>query len=146
MKHYKKVKATISRMLQELVEMIQPYSAAKLSCALECYNVTVEEEDKDTRKIDIPETEDQGEVQRPQIENPDITMPVKTKQVNIGIEAKTNFTNIRDYWDVATVDKVTELLCEYQDLFPTKFIDLKGIVRDLGVMRITLKPNAKPIK
>lgn len=25
-------------------------------------------------------------------------------------------------------------------------MDLKGIIRDLGVMKITLKPNAKPVK
>lgn len=39
---------------------------------------------------------------------------------------------IGDYWDDATVDKVVELLNEYQDLFPTKFLDLKGIIGDLG--------------
>ena len=44
------------------------------------------------------------------------------------------------------LDKVVELLREYQDLFPTKFTDLKGIIEDLGVMKITLKPNANPIK
>eukprot|EP00253_Pinus_taeda_P023213 PITA_23213 len=51
-----------------------------------------------------------------------------------------------DYWDEDIVDKVTELLHEYHDLFPTKFLDLKGIVGDLGVMNITLKPDAKPVK
>ena len=44
------------------------------------------------------------------------------------------------------VDKVTEFLREYQDLFPTKFMDLKVIIEDLGVMKITLKPNAKLVK
>jgi len=44
------------------------------------------------------------------------------------------------------VHKVVELLCEYQDLFPTKFSDLKGIIGDLVVMKITLKPDAKPVK
>lgn len=44
------------------------------------------------------------------------------------------------------VDKITELLYEYQDLFPTKFTDLKGIIGDQGMMKITLKPNAKPVK
>lgn len=44
------------------------------------------------------------------------------------------------------VDKVTELLCEYQDLLPTNFMDLKGIIRDLGVMKIMLKPDAKQVK
>jgi len=70
---------------------------------------------------------------------------VKTKQVNIGTKAEPKFTKIKDYWDDAMVDKVIELLCEYQDLFPTKFMDLKGIIEDLGVMKITLKPDAKPV-
>ena len=51
-----------------------------------------------------------------------------------------------DYWDDAMVDKVTELLHEYQDLFPTKITDLKGIIGDLGIMRITLKLDVKPYK
>eukprot|EP00253_Pinus_taeda_P034916 PITA_34916 len=38
------------------------------------------------------------------------------------------------------------LLREYQDLFPTKFLDLKGILGDLGVMKINLKPNVKAMK
>lgn len=53
---------------------------------------------------------------------------------------------IGDYWNNATMDKVVELLCEYQDLFPTKFSYLKGIVGDLGIMNITLKPEVKAIK
>eukprot|EP00253_Pinus_taeda_P025447 PITA_25447 len=44
------------------------------------------------------------------------------------------------------MDKVVELLCEYQDVFPTKFSNLKGIVGDLGVMKITLKMVAMPVK
>ena len=48
---------------------------------------------------------------------------------------------IGDYWDDATMDKVVELLREYQDLFLTKIMDLKGIVGELGMMKITLKPT-----
>ena len=44
------------------------------------------------------------------------------------------------------VRKVTQLLHEYQDLFPTKFSDLKGILGDIGVINIPLKPDAKPMK
>jgi len=44
------------------------------------------------------------------------------------------------------VDKVVDLLHEYQDIFPTKFSELKGIISDLGVMKITLKLDTKPIK
>jgi len=80
------------------------------------------------------------------IEDPDIidiTAPLKMKQVNIGIDAEPKYAMLGDYWDDATVDKVTELLCKYQGLFPTKIMDLKGIVGDLGMMKITLKPDAK---
>jgi hypothetical protein len=37
-------------------------------------------------------------------------------------------------------------LHEYQDLFPTKFIDIKGIKGNMGEMRIPLKPDVKPFK
>lgn len=35
---------------------------------------------------------------------------------------------------------------KYQDLFLTKFFDLKGIIGHLGIMNIPLKPDAKPVK
>ncbi len=44
------------------------------------------------------------------------------------------------------MDKVTALLHEYQVLFPTKFSDLKGIMFYLGVAKIMLKPDVKPMK
>ena len=44
------------------------------------------------------------------------------------------------------MDKVGELLREYQDLFPTKITHLKGIVGDLGMMKITLKTDTKTVK
>ena len=56
------------------------------------------------------------------------------------------FTNIGDYWDDEMVSNITDLLHEFQDLFPTNFSEMKGIVDDLGEMKIPLKPNAKPIK
>jgi hypothetical protein len=31
-------------------------------------------------------------------------------------------------------------------MFPTKFTEMKGILGDLGVMKIPLKPDAKPVK
>jgi len=114
--------------------------------AMEFYNVTTKEEDEDPQKINIPETEGHCEVKGLQIENPAITVPLKTKQVNIGMEVEPKVTKIIDYYDDAMVDKVTELLREYQDLFPTKFTELKGIIGDLGVMKFMLKPDVKLIK
>jgi hypothetical protein len=54
--------------------------------------------------------------------------------------------NIEHYWNVATIDKITELLHEYQDLFPNKFTNMKTIKGPMGEMRIPLKPNVKPAK
>lgn len=66
--------------------------------------------------------------------------------MNIRLEAQPKFTNIGDYWDEEIMDKVWDLLREYEDLFPTKFFDLKGIIGDLGIMNITLKPDTKRVK
>ena len=38
------------------------------------------------------------------------------------------YATIGDYWDEEMVSKVTKLLHEYQDLFPMKFSEMKGIL------------------
>lgn len=68
------------------------------------------------------------------------------KWVNVGTEAEPKFANIGDYRDDTMVDNVAEVLYEYHDLFPTKFMDLKGIIEDLVMMKITLKPNMKLVE
>lgn len=59
------VKETIFRIPQDPLELIKLEWATQLSDALECYNVTAEEEDKDPQKINILETEGHCEVQGP---------------------------------------------------------------------------------
>ena len=54
--------------------------------------------------------------------------------------------SIGNYWDDRTIGQIIDLLQEYQDLFPTKFEDMKGILGDLGNMRIPLKEGAKLVK
>jgi hypothetical protein len=56
------------------------------------------------------------------------------------------WTSIGDYWDEKTLERITELLREYSDLFPTTFIEMKGIVGDLGEMKIPLKPKARLVR
>ena len=82
----------------------------------------------------------------PDIELPEVTQPLKIRKVNIGSEEMPKYATIGDYWDEEMVCKVTELLHEYQDLFPTKFSEMKGILGDIGVMKIPLKKDAKPVK
>lgn len=140
------VKSTIFRISQDYLDLVQPDWTTQLSHMLECYNVIAKEEDKDPQKINIPETEGHNKVEGKQIENPDVTVPLKMKQVNIGMEVEPKFVKIGDYWDDAMVNKVVKLLRKYQDLFPTNFMELKGIIGDLGIMKITLKPDTKPVK
>jgi hypothetical protein len=71
-------------------------------------------------------------VEGPGVELPYIGQPIKVKKVNIGTEQTPKLANVGDYWDAATIDKITDLLHEYHDLFPTKFIDMKGIKGPMG--------------
>jgi hypothetical protein len=48
--------------------------------------------------------------------------------------------------DVSIIDKISKLLHEYEDLFPTKFTDMKGIKGPMGEMKIPLKPDARLVK
>ena len=64
------------------------------------------------------------------------------KKVNIGTVENPKMASIGDYWDEQTMDKITELLCKYSDLFPTNFTEMKGIAGELGEMKIPLKPEA----
>ena len=57
-----------------------------------------------------------------------------------------NFANVRDYQDEETMENTNDLLHDSQDLFLTKFTEMKGISGDLGEMRIPLNPDAKPVK
>ena len=56
------------------------------------------------------------------------------------------FNKFGDYWDDETMVKITGLLHEFQDLFSTKFVKMKGILGDLGEMKIPLNPDVKPVK
>jgi hypothetical protein len=110
-----------------------------------CYNINVDEDD-DSRKVNLTKTEGQRDVEGPGVELPFIGQPIKIKKVNIRTEQTLKLANVRDYWDAATIDKITKLLHEYQNLFLTKFTDMKGIKGPIGEMRIPLKPDARPVK
>ena len=96
--------------------------------------------------MNIPESEGSREVQGPKLEIPEITEKVKTKKINIGIEANPKFASIGDYWDEETIGNIAYLLRGNQDLFPTKFTEMKGIIGDLGVMRTPLKEGANLLR
>ena len=55
-------------------------------------------------------------------------------------------TNIGDNLDEAIMVKIIDLFHEFQDFFLTKFAEMKGILGDLGEMKILLKAYVKPAK
>ena len=68
-----------------------------------------------------------------------MSQPLKTRKVNVGTEENPNFSNIGDYWDDETMEQITYLLHGFQYLFLTHFSKMKGILGDLGEMKILLK-------
>jgi len=74
---------------------VPSYWPCQLSQALACYNVQVEDDEDDPGNINIPEFEGSHEVRYPEIEDPDIMTPLKTKQVNIGTEEEPKYATLR---------------------------------------------------
>jgi hypothetical protein len=68
------------------------------------------------------------------------------KKINIGTIENPKMASIGDYCDEQTMERITELLREYIDMFPTTFTEMKGIASELGEMNIPLKPEAIPIR
>ena len=66
--------------------------------------------------------------------------------VNIRSQKNKKNANICDYCDDETVENITNLLLKFQDLFLSFFSKMKGIVGDLGEMKIPLKSDAKLVK
>ena len=53
---------------------------------------------------------------------------------------------IGDYWSQAQRTQITNLLKEFQDVFARDYKDLKGLVHQMGEMKIDIKPDVRPIK
>ena len=74
-----------------------------------------------------------------------MSQPLNIRKVNIRTEENPNFASVGDYWDEAMMEKITYFLHEFQELFPTNFSKMKGILGYLGEMKVLLKPDAKPV-
>jgi hypothetical protein len=66
--------------------------------------------------------------------------------VSISIKDNPKFTNILDYWNEETDEKIVDLLHEYQDVLLTTFLEMKGISKDLRKIRIPINLYVKPVK
>jgi hypothetical protein len=89
--------------------------------------------------VKVPETEGGCAIEGLDIESDMYTQPIKMQKLNIGITVNPKFVQIGDYWSEEYVEKIADLLRTYHDLFPTTFLEMKGIVGELGEMKISLK-------
>jgi hypothetical protein len=71
---------------------------------------------------------------------------IKTKEFNISIDGRPKMARIGDYWSDKQTTEIVDLLREYQDVFAHDYKYLKGLVQEMGEMKIDLIPGAKPIK
>jgi hypothetical protein len=85
-------------------------------------------------------------VEVPSLELQLFVAPIKLKKVNIWTIDNPKMASIGDYWDKQIVEIITKLMHEYSGMFPTTFTKMKGIAGELGEMKITLKPEARPIR
>ena len=123
--------------LQLETESIQQWMA--------CYSLSRDPDD-DLTNINIPESEGTREVEGSSISSDQFLQPLKIKEVHIGSPKNPKFTNVRYYWDDEALAKITDLLHEYHNIFLTNFSEMRGIVGDLGEMKIPLRLDAKPSK
>jgi len=65
-------------------------------------------------------------------------------KINIDIESKMKMDIVGYYWTEEEVNKIVEVLVEYQDLFPQNMMELRGMNKEIGTIEIQLKIDYKP--
>lgn len=71
---------------------------------------------------------------------------IKTKEVDISINGHPRLAKIGDYWTKEQTVEIVNLLKEYQDVFARDYKDFKGLVQEMGEMKIELLVDAKHVE
>ena len=66
---------------------------------------------------------------------------VKTKEIDISNDNRPKMAKIGEYWSEEQTIEVFELLKEFQDVFARDCKELKGLVADMGEMKINIEPD-----
>ena len=66
---------------------------------------------------------------------------VKIKEVNISNDDRPKIAKIEDYWTEAQTTEIVNPLKEFEDVFARDYKDLKGLVHEMGEMKIDIKPK-----
>ena len=61
---------------------------------------------------------------------------MKTKEVDISNDDRPEIAMIGDYWNEHQTTEIINLLKEFQDVFARDYKDLKGLVQEMGEMKI----------
>ena len=71
---------------------------------------------------------------------------VETKEFDISNDDQPKMEKNGDYWSEEQTTEIVNLLKEFQDVFARAYKDLKGLVHEMGEMKINIKPDARPVK
>ena len=71
---------------------------------------------------------------------------VKTRKFDISNDDRPKMAKIGDYWSEEKTIEIVNLLKNFQDVFSQDYIDIKGLVHEMGEMKIDTKPNVRPVK
>ena len=66
---------------------------------------------------------------------------VKTKEVDISNDDQPKQAKIGDYWNDQQTTEIMNLLKEFQDVLARYYKYLKGLVHEMGEMKIDTKPD-----
>ena len=71
---------------------------------------------------------------------------MKTKEFDISNDDRPKMAKIGDYWSEEQTNEIVNLLKEFQYVFARDYKYLKGLVHEMGEMKIDIKTNARPVK
>ena len=71
---------------------------------------------------------------------------LKIREVDISNDDRPKMAKIGDYSNEEHTTEVVNLLKEFQDVFARDYKDLKGLVHEMGEIKINTKPDVRPVK
>ena len=90
---------------------------------------------------------EEGERKIDEVKPPEwMNTEIKTKEFNISRYYRPKMVRVGDYRSEKQTVDIVDLLKEYQDVFSRDYKYLKGLVAEMGEMKIELISGEKPIK
>ena len=71
---------------------------------------------------------------------------IKTKEFDISNDERPKMARIGNYQSEEKMTEIVNLMKEFQDLFARDYKYIKGLVHEMGGMKIKIKLDARPVK